>query len=372
MDFKDIIANALGWSKVFTSAKARGLAMLITDCVAFNGDQDTAGILWHRILPFVPSFSQQRFKSTGCPDAEVFALPVSQAFELEKFVQIMLKAGFCGMNLITRLQFKHGGCLELNLKYKDGVLGVSIFAPTAAERDVRFFKNIVKVMGLERFADFADDGVATDGTHKMHFRVRHRVAGAFEIGRLGENYEDEEGNLYGVINFNCHGQDESISFLKELTAREEIEWLKVDKLQLYNVPIASWDKAASLLKEYGTKECLLEVGCLGKDTCQITPPDLDVEMEKYDLITLGFLGGPGLPKSRDVPRFIRERLLSVDMVREDGGWSFCLTSLERTLSQKYRDRLNEYLNTQLGFPFITRSPKDRWKELLKWERSIKI
>ena len=91
-------------------------------------------------------------------------------------------------------------------------------------------------------------------------------------------------------------------------------------------------------------------------------------MEKNDLITLGFLGGPGLPKSRDVPRLLRERLLSVDMIREGDGWSFCLTSLERELSRKYRDRLNEYLITQPGFPFITRSPKERWGDLLKCER----
>jgi len=371
MDFKDIITDALGWSKVFTSANARGLATLITDCVAFNPDQDTAGLYWPRILPFVPSFDLQRFKSTGRPDAGVFALPVSQVFDLEKFVQMMRKAGFCGMNLSMRLQFKQGGCLELNLTYKDAVLRVAIFAPTAVERDARFFNTVVKVMGLERFADFEDVNVA-EGEIAVHFRVHHRVAGAFEMECLGENFGDVEGKLYAVFSFNCRGLDESISFLKELVAREEIEWLKVDKVQLYNVPITSWDHAVGLLKEYGTKECLLYVGCLGKDTCQITPPDLDVEMEKYNLITLGFLGGPGLPKSRDVPRFVRERLLSVDMVREDGGWSFCLTSLERELSRKYRDRLNEYLNTQLGFPFITRSPKERWAELLKRERKTFI
>jgi hypothetical protein len=368
MDFKDIITDALGWSKVFTSANARGLATFITDCVAFNPDQDTAGILWHRILPFVPSFDLQRFKSSGRPHAGVFALPVSQVFDLEKFVQMMRKAGFCGMNLRMRLQFKQGSCMKLNLTYKDHVLGVSIFAPDAAERDPRFFKTVVKVMGLERFADFTDRAIAGDGTQKVHFRVLQRVAGAFEMVRLGANFKDNEGTLYALIDFNCHGQDASISFLKELAAREEIEWLKVDKVQLYNVPITSWDHAVGLLREYGTKECLLYVGCLGTDTCQITPPDLDVEMAKYDLITLGFLGGPGLPKSRDVPRFVRERLLSVDMVREDGGWSFCLTSLERELSRKYRNRLNEYLNTQLGFPFITRSPKELWGDLLKRER----
>ena len=372
-DFKNALPEQFGWSKKYSPANAYGLAKLLTDCAAFNPNQDFAGIIWNRILPCVPLFNWRHYRSTGSPYSHVDAWPSSQAFDFEKLEHLLLNQNRTLFGLHARLKFKQGGCTCLILESTDAEkLRITVSAPEASKRNPFYFSNLIDALGLERFAQFSPDGIAEDGTHRMHFRVNQRIAGAFEMESLGPNFADNEGILYGLITFDCRGHDEIYSFLRGLIANKVVEWLKVDKVGLFHVPLTSWDHAASLLKEYGTKECLLYVGCLGKDTCQITPPDLDVEMEKYDLITLGFLGGPGLPKSRDVPRFIRERLLSVDMVREDGGWSFCLTSLERTLSQKYRDRLNEYLNTQLGLPFITRSPKDRWKELLKWERSIQI
>jgi hypothetical protein len=369
-DFKDILPEQLGWSNIFTSANAKGLAKLLTDCIAFNPDQDTAGIIWERILPSVPVFDWRRFKSTGYPYATMDVLPAAQFFDVEKIISWTSAAAAQALGIALRLQLSQGCCARVRLSIEENSdkMFIAVSASDHTMRNNLLFPLLIQLMGMERFADFKPEGVCEEGKQKVHFRVHSRIAGAFALGQLGDQWVDNEGKVSGYFSFYCSGREKIASFLRDLETSKEIACLKVDKIGLYRVPLNAYEQAASLLKAYGTKECVLQLGCLGKDTCQITPPDLAVEMEKYDLITLGFLGGPGLPKSRDVPRFVCERLLSVDMVREDGGWSFCLTSLERELSQKYRDRLNEYLNTELGFPFITRSPKERWKELLKHER----